>query len=166
LKPEEFAAQAQNRVGQMIFYNLKDRFGPRPTKPQREFLTQARGLIRNALPGFDKHLPLPEKYKAEEQVDNLAKTLEDPALEGNEVADGLRLYFQLRDVVIAQAKARGYVDHRQALAAAPLRAALRQFGEQIVERVPDFAMVWDRVLDREMREDESGGEEAQALAAG
>jgi hypothetical protein len=165
LSPDEFAAQAQNRVGQMIFYNLKDRFGPRPTKPQREFLTQSRTLIRTALPGFDKHLPLPEKYDAREQIDNLQKTIDDPTLEGNDVADGLRLYFQLRDVVIARAKAQGHVDHRQALDVAHLRAALRQFGAQIAERVPDFQLVFDRVLDREMREDESGGQEAQALAA-
>lgn len=165
LTEDQFASKAQDRVGQMIYYNLKDKFGPYPSAPQQAFLSQARQLIRESLPGFDEHLPLPERYKPAELIEGLQEAVADPALGETDVGQAISLYLKARDILNlkAQSLGGGVKTFNRSKAAAPLRAWMRDFASQITTAVPDFGLVYQRVLDKEMLDD--GDDTAEAPLA-
>ncbi len=157
LTPQQFVEQANNRVAQMVFHNFKDRFGPSPSKEQRAWLTELRTKLRDKYPGYDKELPgkYDQKTVKDQYIPAIEKAVADPTLEGNDVAAAARIYLAARTVAQQQAVAGGYSTFAQAKAAAPLRDWLRQIGEKLAERTPDFAPMYERVFDREMISDDT-----------
>lgn len=155
LTPEQFAEQTNHRQAQMIFYNFKDRFGPTPSKEQREWLTNLREQLREKFPGFDKELPgKPNRDTVKKQfIPQIEQAVNDPALKDNEVASATRAYLQARQMAQQAAEQAGYKNFDQAKAAAPLRDWLRQVLDTITRKVPDFGPMAERVFDREMNDD-------------
>lgn len=164
LSPAEFAAQSKDRQAKLILYAQKDRFGPYPSKPQRDWLHQLREALREEYPGFDQHLSLPEKLRPKEKVEEVARMVADPRLEGNPIAESVRTYLQAKASVDEQARAAGYADVNQPKAVAGARAWLRQLGEALIEENPDFSVVWDRILSRELIDDDVAAPEEVAIS--
>lgn len=156
LTPEQFVEQSNDRVAKMIYYNQKDRFGPTPSKEQRAWLSDLRVALRSKYPGFD--IPLPGKPDSEtvknQYIPEIMKAVADPALEDNDIARAAKTYIAAREQALQLAQAAGYESFAQAKAAAPLREWLRQVGEALGQRVPDFTQMFDRVWDREMVSDD------------
>lgn len=164
LTPEQFAERTNHRQAQMVYYNFKDRFGPAPSKEQREWLSQLREKLRERFPGYDVPLPgaIDKKKVTQQFIPQVERAVKDPALEGNEVAIATRAYLTLRQQATQAAEAAGYGSFDQAKGAAPLRDWLRQILDKLVERTPDFAPMAERVFDREMTDDAS----PETVAAG
>lgn len=157
LTPQQFAEQTNDRQGKMIYYNFKDRFGPTPSKEQREWLSGLRAQLREKLPGFD--IPVPGKPDVavikNQFIPQIEKAVTDPSLADNEVARATRAYLQARALAKQAAEAAGYKSFDQAKNAAPLRDWLRQVLDQLSQKVPDFTSMAERVFDREMIEDDT-----------
>ncbi len=156
LTPEQFAQQSNDRVAKMIFYNYKDRFGPTPSKEQRAWLSDLRTQLREKFPGFDVALPgKPDQETVKQQyIPAIERAVQDESLADSDIAQMARIYLAARAQAQASAEAAGYTSFAQAKAAAPLREWLRQIGEALGQRVPDFAVMYDRVFDREMVSDD------------
>lgn len=155
LSPKEFAEQTNNRQGQMIYHNFKDRFGPTPSKEQREWLATLRVKLREQYPGYDVTLPGKPDAKVIKQqyIPEIQRAVEDPALADNDVAKLTRAYLTVRAQAEKAAEAAGYANFDQAKGAAPLRSWLRQVLDRLVAQTPDFAPMAERIFDREMKDD-------------
>lgn len=153
---EEYAQSANDKLAKMIFYEQKDKFGPRPSKSQRAWLTDLRMALREEYPGFDKHLPgKPDQGTVKDEfIPQIEKAVKDPKLADNKVAQATATYLQGREAAIKQAKAAGFETFTQARSAQPLREWLRQLGDQLISEVPDFEPMMSRIFDREMVDDQ------------
>lgn len=155
LTPEQFVRAANDKVGKMVFYNAKDRFGPAPSKQQREWLSGFRQVLRKEFPGFDETLPgKPDQETIKNKyIPQIAEAVNDPKLADNKVAQATKVYLLAREKATAAAQAAGYAGFTQSKAAAPIREWLRNFSDVLVKEVPDFAAMRDRIFDREMLND-------------
>lgn len=156
LTPEQFARSANDKLGKMIFYAQKDRFGPTPSKAQRGWLSDLRGMLREQFPGFDETLPgKPDSETVKNKfIPQIEKAVADPRLADNDIAQATRVYLAARSKAQQQAEAAGYTTFAQAKGAAPIRDWLRQVADLVAQQVPDFSQVMDRIFEREMMDDD------------
>lgn len=156
LTPEQFAKAANDKLGKMVYYAQKDRFGPTPSKPQREFLTNLRQVLRQQFPGFDEVLPgKPDQETVKNKfIPQIEQAVNDPKLADNQIAQATKVYFAARAKATAAAQDAGYTSFAQAKGAASLRQWLRTIGDALVKEVPDFAPMYERIFDREMVDDD------------
>lgn len=164
LTAEQFTEQTNNRLATMIYHNQKDKFGPAPSKEQRAWLSDLKDQLREKFPGYGVELPgKPDANTVKQQyIPAIIKAVEDPKLEGNDVARATRMYLQARTAALESVKSAGYESFESNKAAAPIRDWLRQVLQQLTERVPDFAPMAERVFDREMINDEDATQTAVA----
>lgn len=156
LTPEQYARAANDKVGKMVYFAQKDRFGPQPSKEQRAWLSDLRQVLRQQFPGFDETLPgKPDSETVKNKfIPQIEEAVNDERLADNDVARATKLYLQARTKAQQSAEASGYSTFAQAKAVAPLRDWLRQFADLLIAEVPDFGQVMDRIFEREMIDDD------------
>jgi hypothetical protein len=155
LTPEQYARSANDKLGKMVWFNAKDRFGPSPSKPQREFLSNLRHALREQFPGFDETLPgKPDQETVKNKfIPQIEKAVNDPKLVDNNVAQATKVYLAARAKATAAAKKAGYSDFSQAKGATSLRQWIRSIGDALIKEIPDFAPMYERIFEREMIDD-------------
>ena len=105
-------------------------------------------MLERNLPGFEfAPINIRERAQILDQVINAARS---PLLDGNEVAEPARLYINYREQVLAEAILRNNGVETQGLlgrkANADLRQVLRQYGDQLAGKYPEFQRVYTRVF--------------------
>jgi hypothetical protein len=148
---QEWIARANDRVGSMIYYNMKDQFGPKPTTAQTAYLTQLNSFLKSKFPGYDPGASDPNQSKRViEQLYQLAES--DPhVLSTTPAGRSILSYIVARDKVADQAATIHITGWQTAKRTDPLRTYLRGVGTRLAQENPDFAPLWDRVLSREVR---------------
>lgn len=155
MTPEQYARAANDKLGKMIYWAQKERFGPYPGKEQRQWLSNLRTVLRERYPGFDEALPgkPDQETVVKEYIPQIIKAVEDPDVAGSDVAQATRVYLAARQQAITSAQAGGYQSFDKARDAEALRDWLRDIGAKLTQRVPGFGEVYERVFDREMQAD-------------
>lgn len=147
LKPSELIEEAQSQVGRALYKSLTRQAGPNPNADQRDVLRIARAKIIELFPGFGTS-PV-DINKLPGQIQEVQAAAFDTISDGNPVAEGARLYFQIRDLALNEALARGFTS-LGGKKVADLRGMLRAAADEIVKRYPEFERLYDRVLFNEI----------------
>lgn len=122
-------------------------------------LAEKMGLTEDQLKAFKKELQqqYPGYKNRDFDVKKVARQIEDlqavanlSRLDGNQTAEGLRLYFAERDKAMFEVERGG--KGIGAKANAPIRDWLRSKAQEIIAQYPDFGRLYERVLAREIEE--------------
>lgn len=156
LSAEQFARAANDKLGKMVYYAQKNRFGPVPSKEQRNWLSDLRTMLRSTFPGFDETLPgKPDSETVKNKfIPQIEKAVADERLADNDVAQATKVYLAARAKAQQSAETAGYSTFSQAKGAAPMREWLRQIADMLIQQVPGFTQVMDRIFEREMIDDD------------
>jgi hypothetical protein len=130
-----FAANAQYRYAQ--------RMGA-----DEESLGRLKKVLQEQYPAY-KYRSF-DVNKVKRQIDKLQQIRDLPRLDGNPVAEGLRIYLDARDTILQQVEASGKGLGTKANAG--LRAKLREAAGVITQEYPEFGRLYERVLSREIDE--------------
>jgi hypothetical protein len=130
-----FAANAQYRYAIRMGYS-------------EEGLKNLKTSLLQQYPGYGRH-PY-DVNKLPRQIDKLQEIVTLSRLDGNPVAEGLRVYFDARDTVLARVKKSG--KGLGTKANAEERVKLRNAAAAIIEEYPEFGRLYERVLSREIDE--------------
>lgn len=153
LTPKEQVALANDKVGAMIYYNAKDKLGPKMNKQQRAVLAELKTYLMDKYPGFGvARVGLQERAQAPQLINELARAVDDPVVAETPVGQATTVYLQARTRVMEIAEARG-VKFNSANQTADLREILRGLGAYLGSKTPGFSVVFDRVFDTEMKQD-------------
>jgi hypothetical protein len=144
LSPSDLIDEAQAIVGMSAYRAAKRELGAKPTSEQREILAEFKDQLIKQYPGYGKIKP--DYGKIERQIRGLEEAAFDPLLDDNPVAEGLRLYLEVRSGVLAQIDAAGGSNDLSTQGNTRYADGLFLIGEQIARQIPEFERVWNRVL--------------------
>ena len=147
LTPEEMIDASQKAIGLAFYRDMKNNFGLKMTKAQREYLANYKEQIILKYPGFGKINLDPTKTSRD--ITSLFEAAKTNGLENNGVAKAVNYYEEIRNAALQEANRRGF----PSLASAELgdlHEYLDSYAETLVQQTPDFAKVYDRLLSQEM----------------
>jgi len=154
--PMELQRDAEAVVGKALYRRAVREFPQNPNEVDQAQLREYRRQLENELPGFKYEIiELGEREVLISQVIDAARTASE--LTENPVAEAIRAYSVYRDNAIQEAITRAgeYTDGLLTRKAnADLRQYLRNVGEKIINRIPEFERVWSRLLFDEVDVDE------------
>lgn len=162
LTPKQQVQLANDQVGSMIFYQLKGSLGTKISAPQQAALAAIKDQLTQAYPGFNVIVPGiaarvtdSPKNIADVLIPELQKSLTIDKTKNSETGRALDQYLQLRDVVDQVAQKRGLKpgSFAQSQTSSDLRAFLRNTALQLSQNNQGFSMLFDRILDRELKTD-------------
>lgn len=142
---------AQSILAGWIYDNLRDQLPEHPTDAQREWLRRNKAELQRQLPGWD---PDSQPRNLPKNIRLLREASNDGDVKNTEVAEALRVYFQMRDQVATVAKKRGITSWQTANATEDLRGWLRHNADELAKVAPKFRGVWRDLLSREWAEQE------------
>lgn len=147
---KEWTERANDRVGSLIYYNQKDKMGPKITRAEQDQLAALRSVLTQRFPGFD-----PESADPKRRDRTIAQFYAAAAT--NELAitpagRGIAAYLSARDQAIAKASAAGIKGWESAKRTRNIREWLRQIAAQLEQQYPGFDRAWEGVFKREMVE--------------
>lgn len=161
LTDREIIDAAQATMARWQYYSVRDAMGPKVSQAQAVQLSELRKVLAKKYPGYDPSGDSTPS-KVNKRVDELRDAAKMPDLAKTNVGQGLAAYFAARDAVDARAVKAGVTSFRDAKQFAPQREILRQLGEVIATKYPEFRRVWDDVLSREMKDDTPDPSQAAA----
>lgn len=150
--PELLIASAEAVVGKSLYRAFRRSQGTVQSEFNETLAGQYRELLYKQYPGFaNEALNLNE---LDATINRLQGAVYDPALDMNEAAIAMRLYFDRRDAAINLSRSRRQYDGRPIALGSPLssvadtdlRIQLRFFGEKLSREYPQFERVWSREL--------------------
>lgn len=144
LTPKEMIEEAQFRVGSAAFRSLRRSFGENPSAAEESLLRRFKNEVYDRYPGYrDADMNVNERKT---RINKLYDAVQDKRLDGNPVAEALRIYLQARDEALAIAVSRGIETGIGGKKNADIRGQLFRLGEQLADQFPEFDRLWDRVL--------------------
>ena len=162
LTPKQQVQMANDQVGNMIYYQVKDGLGPRVNTAQQAILSQIKDGLMAKYPGFGTIVPglaarpLDSPTNVSDVlIPEMKKALTIPTAANSQTGQALDQYMQLRDAIDQIGQSRGLKagSFAQSTKADDLRAILRQGAQQLSQGNAGFSMLFDRILDRELRTD-------------
>jgi hypothetical protein len=156
LTVEQWTQLANHRVASFMYRKEKEVFGDSPTDEQRRWLGDLKTYLMDRYPGYERAVfGLEQRAEPEQVIEELQRAVKDPKLAKTGTGKALAEYFAERDAMAEVSEQRGYARSSFATAQAnrDLRDYLRQLGDFLSGEHPDFAEVWDSVLNRELNED-------------
>lgn len=151
----EVIDDAEFRAGNSRYQSVAKLIPSARTDEQRAALRQLRTLLGQKYPGFAT-LQSFDTRKFDRQIEQLRRAANDPDLADNPVRAAVASYLEVRDTALGVAISRG----RSSLASPKdedLRAIIRGSAQLLIQKYPDFSRMYDRVLAREVENDEETG---------
>jgi hypothetical protein len=146
--PQELQADAEAVVGKALYIDRVRMFPTNPTDDDEDELRLYRDTLEAQLPGF-QFAPLNINERPQ-IIDQLVQAAYDPLLQNNPVAIGARAYLDYRQEAIDEAVRRaGGIETQTPLgpkANEDLRAWLRDIGDRVVAKYPEFERLYTRVF--------------------
>ena len=144
--PDEIRMAAEAVVGKALYMDAQRNLPDKLTDAAEMELRMYRDLLEDQLPGFEfAPLNIRERAQIIDQVINAAYS---PLMDENPVAIPARMYIDYREQVLAEAKERN--NGVEATLArkdfADLRRVLREWGDQLVGKYPEFERLYSRVF--------------------
>lgn len=170
LTPEQFVKLSNARLASIQYGLARDELmqktGGKPSDEQYAWLRQVKDILIREYPGYGEliHNALglqggSVKDQAPELIRQLTATLDDPELSATDTGIALRVYLDARSQANEAAITRHEVSSfAQAKSAKYLRDWLRQIGNTLALGHPNFAPLWEQVLESEMNDDTDWGE--------
>jgi hypothetical protein len=159
LTPKQQVQLANDQVGSMIYYTAKDSLGPKISDAQNQVLSAFKAKLMDMYPGFGASIPGLAARATDNRgvtttvIPELEKGLEDPKIAGTDTGQALSQYLAIRQAAMAAAESRGLQSFASSAKTADLRSLLRKAAEMLGQGSRGFAMLYDRVLDSEMKTD-------------
>lgn len=162
LTPKQQVQLANDQVGSMIYYQIKGALGPRINTAQQAVLSQIKQQLMVAYPGFNTIVPGVAQRVTDTAanvqaaiIPELRKALTIDKAKDSATGQALGQYMELRDAIDEIAQTRGLKPggFASSAKAADLRAILRQAATQLGQGNAGFSMLFDRLLDRELKID-------------
>lgn len=156
LSPLEQTHLANNTLGQMQYYAMKDALGPKPSQAQLELLAKYKAVLVIKFPGFTtSNQGLAEKATVPQVISELTKAVTTmPKVADTSLGKSIQQYLTFRDDAIAIAKSRGGGGFQQSVANADIRTVMRNVGKLLTQQTPAFGMVFEQAFGKELRQDE------------
>ena len=142
LNPEELVAESQRLVGVALYREVVRYAGPNPSKEERKIISDYRKDLYEQYPGFERADVNTNKTPA--NISILYEAAFDSRMDDNNIAIATREYLNARDYALEIAAERGFSLGSQANS--DLQGILRDEGERLVSKYPEFARLWDRLL--------------------
>lgn len=151
LTPEQRQMEANAAVGRYLYDQALKRVSDQPTKVEREWLAQAKDLIRAQYPGYGRTVPgMPVRADLDKDVvPELYQAINDKRLRNTRQAKAASLYLSARTRALAFAAEVG-VKSLDAQAADPARAWLGVAAKKILAEYPEFQPFFDATFSREL----------------
>ncbi|HUR52880.1 MAG TPA: hypothetical protein VMZ71_02030 [Gemmataceae bacterium] len=152
LTPKEAVELANARVAGAKYRAARERVGAKPSASQKAWLRSVRDALVAEYPGYE-----PEKFEAgtvESKIRSLQAAAEEPAIVKTDAGQALVRYLAARDKAIAAANAKGLSGFGRAKSMRSTRTWLRGIAESLAAEHPNFLPLYERVLEREMVDDE------------
>lgn len=162
LTPKQQVALANDQVGSMIYYTKKAQFGTHISAPQQAWLGQLKTALMHDYPGFGvttvglgATATDDPKNIQNVLIPELQKSLTMPKTADSDTGQALSTYLQVRDKIDTMAQSAGLKPGSFASSTKMVaqRQYLRQIATQLAQNNPGFGMLFDRILDRELRTD-------------
>jgi len=155
--PTELQADAEAVVGKALYRRAVRDFPRNPNEVDQAAIREYRTQLEEELPGFKYQvIELGEREILIARLFDAAR--EAPELVDNPVGEAVRAYEAYRQNAINEALVRSGGVYTDGLltrkANADLRQYLRNIGETIINRIPEFERVWSRLLFDEVDVDE------------
>lgn len=150
LTDREIVALAQYRAASAQYRELRNKLPVNPSADQKAWLKKWRVQLNKEYPGF----PVVAEFNPGEfpaQIEQMKRMVNEGSLADNEVAGALKTYLQKRDEALASLASEGYTT-LASNAAAPVRDWLGSIGRALVQEVPEFGRIYDRLLSNEVEE--------------
>ena len=148
--PRELRANAEAVVGRALYMDYTRELPDKLTDAAEMELRMYRELLKQNLPGYEFQ---PLNVRRDPQIlDRVIRAAQSPLMDGNRVAIPARLYIEYRNEVLAEARDRNnnITPSLGAKKYADLRRILRQYGDQLVGRYPEFERLYSRVFFEEV----------------
>ena len=142
LKPDELVSESQRLVGVALYREVVRYAGPKPSKDERKIISDYRKDLYEQYPGFERADINTNQTPANISV--LYEAAFDSRMDDNNIAIATREYLNARDYALEIAAERG--DGLGAASNSDLQGILRDEGERLVSKYPEFARLWDRLL--------------------
>jgi len=158
LTPNEALALGNARVGAAKYRAARERVPARPSSSQKAWLRDVKEALIDEYPGFE-----PERFVAgenEKKIRELYNAIEEPVIAKSDAGKALVKYLSARDKALESARSKGYEGFGRPKALRSTRSWLRDIAEALSEDHPEFLPLYERVLEREMVDDEPVAKEA------
>lgn len=146
LTAEEVLDASQRAIGLAYYRDMRSKFGDTLNTEERAYLKEYRTAVEAKYPGFAKMQFDPTE--TQRKITQLFQAAQRSDLDNNEVALGLRYYEQVRAKALAEAANRGFTTLKSEQVA-DLQGYLNGYAQAIIQKYPDFARVYNRVLQQE-----------------
>lgn len=149
LTPQQFVSLANARVATMKYQQAKTLVGSKPTDKQRQLLNDLQGALAKDYPGYQPDIMT--FGQTQERIRELSAAVEDPKVADSPVTGALKKYLLARSIIEKQDASFATTKRSQGR-----RDILRKLGGALQTETPEFALLWDRVLSRELKNDDQG----------
>lgn len=147
----------EDLVGRWIYSQMKAKIPGKLTDEDRAWLSAGQKEITQLYPGYNPEGS--EEFRATlgRQFNQLQRAVADPNLADTDVGKALGIYWARRDEVLHNQVADKVSNSSRTVSSSAkgrvYRDYLRQVGEALSERYPDFRRLWDGVLVKEIPQD-------------
>lgn len=178
LDPDQWLWRRNDTLGRIIYNKARadadDRFGPRNSPAKQEALRLVRFWLTDEFPGYRQPIPgAPEKPSVQSKIRELEEQWPlYPELHESPTGQAVVQYLKMRAWAMGEAQNRGLNPESFATAKrmADIRGLLREWGERLSRKHPDFQYLWTLVLSHELTDDDDpatlGTSETQPATVG
>lgn len=160
--PAEFRMAANNMLAMLQLHEAEQAVGPESerTPQEREALRLFRQWLNDQYPGFQDEAGTVNGPTTAEAIEQLQEAAQDPdmASASPAVTSALRNYLEARDAATLYVQRHPELESssfQSSQSTAFLRDALRAYADQLIAETPDFQTMWERVLSRELADNDS-----------
>lgn len=154
--PEIKVRLANARLGNFFYQKARTAAGPSPTDGQREILREIKSRLKDKYPGFGENFGVMGKVSVDQAITELEGIVATPQIADTNTGKALSTYLQAREIANQKASQAGVASFKSAKSMRGVRDVLRAIGLKLSADNPDFAPIFDQVLDREMKDDNDG----------
>lgn len=156
LTPQQMVWLSNNLLGSLAYRWAVSRIGEEGDPESVALRSATRAMLVQTYPGYLTAVGVADRVDLDQQLAELERMATDPRLEDNPAVGALREYLEARSA--AQREVAMFATRSTSFTSSAetryVRDWLRDVGQRLVEQTPEFRAVWDRVLSRELGEDE------------
>lgn len=147
LTAKEVLEASQRAIGLAYYKDMRSKFGGTLSKDERLYLNDYKEVIKKQYPGFANMTYDPQK--TQRQIDQLFQAAKYDGLKDNNAAQAINFYEEIRAKALAEANNRGFTSLKSEKLA-DLHEYLSSYAAALIEKFPEFARVYDRLLSQEI----------------
>ncbi len=156
LTPEQMVWLSNNLLGRFAYSHGVSLIGDGQDTETRLSRAALRSKLMERFPGYNSHLGVRERPSVDDQVAELEAMVADDRVADLEVTGAVREYLdeRRRANILMQTMAPRSTTFTRSQETAWIRQMLRMRAQEIMRRTPEFTVVFERVFERELADDE------------